>query len=196
MACAASPFKPHKRIPPLFYQDEPTALLIDGKNFYSTACALDITVDWKLLHQEISRQCRLMQALYFTTLPKGEDEHDHIAAKPTLDWMEYNGWTVCTKPGRAFVDHDGRRKIKGNTDVELAVAAMKLTPHVGHIVLCTGKADYVPLVAYLQETGTRVTVLSSKAVSPPMIADDLRRKADDFIDLDDMRTTICRAIAA
>ena len=55
---------------------------------------------------------------------------------------------------------------------------------------CDG--DFCSLVAAVQRRGVRVTVVSTIATHRPMIADDLRRQADVFIDLRELQSKISR----
>ncbi|MEM6409868.1 MAG: NYN domain-containing protein, partial [Pseudomonadota bacterium] len=112
--------------------------------------------------------------------------------RPLVDWLHYNGFTMVTKPAKEFIDSQGRRKIKGNMDIELAVNAMETADHVDHIVLFSGDGDFRPLVEALQRKGVRVSVVSTIRSQPPMIADDLRRQADNFIELDELKDVIGR----
>ena len=86
----------------------------------------------------------------------------------------------------------GRRKVKGNMDIELAVDAMELAGHVDQIVLFSGDGDFRPLVEAVQRRGVRVTVVSTISSQPPMVADELRRQADAFIDLVELQSKIVR----
>ena len=113
--------------------------------------------------------------------------------RPLVDWLDYNGFTMITKPTKEFVDATGRRKIKGNMDIELAVDVMHLAQHLDHIVILSGDGDFRYLVQAVQSMGKRVTVVSTLKTKPPMIADDLRRQADTFVDLMDLRDKIGRA---
>ncbi|MBQ4826589.1 NYN domain-containing protein [Leisingera sp. HS039] len=173
----------------MFYTDENLALFVDGPNFYSTARALGFDLDYKRLRDHFQTKGRLLRASYFTPLAEGED---HVAVRPLVDWMQYNGWHVVTKRAKTYEGDDGRTRTKGSIDVEMAVEVMKLSPAIAHAVLFTGNRDFAPLVAFLQERGTRVTVVSSMRTQPIMISDDLRRQADAFVELDDLRTAIAR----
>ena len=175
----------------MFYKDERLALFIDGPNFHSTTRALNFDVDYKRLLEAFQTKGRLLRASYFTPLA---DTDDHVAIRPLVDWMQYNGWNVVTTPTKVFEGEDGRKRIKGNTYIEMAVEAMKLAPAIAHAVLFTGNRDFIPLVGFLQERGTRVTVVSSIRTQPPMISDDLRRQADAFVELDTLRDAIDRKV--
>ena len=99
---------------------------------------------------------------------------------------------MVTKPAKEFTDSMGRRKIKGNMDIELTVDAMELAPRIDHIVIFSGDGDFRPLVESLQRQGVRVSVVSTIRSQPPMIADELRRQADNFIELEELRNVIGR----
>ena len=123
----------------------------------------------------------MLLAFYYTALLEN-DEYSPI--RPLVDWLNYNGFTMVTKAAKEFTDSQGRRKIKGNMDIELTVNAMELAPHVDHIVLFSGDGDFRPMVESVQRPGVRVSVVFTIRSQPPMIADELRRQCDHFIELD------------
>ena len=172
-----------------FYQTERTALFIDGANLYATAKALQFDIDYKRLLMLFRQKGHLVRALYYTALV---EDQEYSSIRPLVDWLDYNGYTMVTKPTKEFTDSMGRRKIKGNMDIELAVDAMRLSETLDHLVLFSGDGDFRPLVAALQQKGKRVSVVSTLQTAPPMVADDLRRQADQFIDLADLEQMICR----
>ena len=173
----------------MFYKDERLALFIDGSNLYAAAKALGFDIDYKLLRQEFMRRGKLLRAFYYTALLEN-DEYSPI--RPLVDWLNYNGFTMVTKPAKEYTDSQGRRKVKGNMDIELTVDAMETAAHVDHIVLFSGDGDFRPLVEALQRKGVRVSVCSTIRSQPPMIADELRRQADNFIELDELRDVVGR----
>jgi uncharacterized LabA/DUF88 family protein len=77
-------------------------------------------------------------------------------------------------------------------DIKLAVDAMELAEHIDQMILFSGDGDFRPLVEAVQRRGVRVTVVSTIASHPPMIADELRRQADAFIDLVDLKPKLSR----
>jgi uncharacterized LabA/DUF88 family protein len=166
-----------------------TALFIDGANLYSTAKALGFDIDYKRLLKEFQNCGTLVRAFYYTAVI--EDQFSSV--RPLLDWLDYNGFTVVTKPTKEFIDANGHRKVKGNMDIELAVNAMELAGHVDHIVLFSGDGDFRSLVEAVQRRGVRVTVVSTISSQPPIIADELRRQADEFTDLTDLQSRIGRS---
>ena len=173
----------------MFYKDERLALFIDGSNLYAAAKALGFDIDYKLLRMEFIRRGKMLRAFYYTALLEN-DEYSPI--RPLVDWLHYNGFTMRTKPAKEYTDSQGRRKVKGNMDIELCVDAMELAPHVDHIVLFSGDGDFRPLVEAIQRKGVRVSVVSTIRSQPPMIADELRRQADNFIELDELREVVGR----
>jgi uncharacterized LabA/DUF88 family protein len=168
---------------------EKTAVLIDGPNLYATSKALGFNIDFKKLLSEIRSRCNLLRAKYYTAV---DHDEEFSTITPLLDWLAYNGYSVETKPIKTFTDSEGRRKSKGNMDVELAVDAIELAVHVDHIVLFAGDGDFRSLVHAIQRRGVRVTVVSTIVCQPPLCADELRRAADAFIDLADLQPRICR----
>lgn len=173
----------------MFYKDERLALFIDGSNLYAAAKGLGFDIDYKLLRQEFMRRGKMLRAFYYTALLEN-DEYSPI--RPLVDWLNYNGYSMVTKAAKEYTDSMGRRKVKGNMDIELAVDAMELAPRIDHIVLFSGDGDFRPLVESLQRQGVRVSVVSTIRSQPPMISDDLRRQADNFIELEDLRDVIGR----
>ncbi|MBP0110395.1 LabA-like NYN domain-containing protein [Bradyrhizobium vignae] len=166
------------------------ALFIDGANLYATAKALGFDIDYRRLLGEFQSRGTLLRAFYYTTLI---EDQEFSSIRPLIDWLDYNGYTVVTKLTKEFVDATtGRRKVKGRMDVDLAVSAMELAPHVDQIVLFSGDGDFRSLVEALQRRGVRVTVVSTLSTQPPMVADDLRRQADVFMDLAELRPKLGR----
>ena len=159
---------------------ERTALFIDGANLYATAKTLGFDIDYKRLLREFQSKGRLIRAFYYTALV---EDQEYSSIRPLIDWLDYNGYAVVTKPTKEFVDSMGRRKVKGNMDIELAVDAMEMAEHLDHMVLFSGDGDFRSLVEAVQRRGVRVSVVSTVTTQPPMVADELRRQADEFIDL-------------
>ncbi|WP_343564786.1 LabA-like NYN domain-containing protein [Kiloniella sp. b19] len=173
-----------------FYAQERVALFIDGSNLYATARALDFDIDYKSLLTYFSDQCQLIRAFYYTALL---EDQDYSPIRPLVDWLDYNGYTMVTKPTKEFTDASGRRKIKGNMDIELAIDVMEMAEKLEHIVLFSGDGDFRRLVEAVQRKGVRVTVVSTVRSQPSMIADELRRQADVFVDLNTIKDKIGRA---
>lgn len=173
----------------MFYRDERLALFIDGSNLYAAAKALSFDIDYRLLRQEFMRRGKMLRAFYYTALLENDD---YSPIRPLVDWLHYNGFTMVTKSAKEYVDSQGRRKVKGNMDIELTVDAMETADHVDHIVLFSGDGDFRPLVEAVQRKGVRVSVVSTIRSQPPMISDELRRQADNFIELDELRDVIGR----
>lgn len=172
-----------------FYPTERIALFIDGANLYATAKALGFDIDYKRLLTVFRTKGHLVRALYYTAIA---EDQEYSSIRPLIDWLDYNGYTMVTKPTKEYTDASGRRKVKGNMDIELAVDAMELANHLDHVVLFSGDGDFRSLVAALQHRGIRVSVASTLQTQPPMVADELRRQADQFVDLADLEKDICR----
>lgn len=173
----------------LFRPEDRVAVFIDGANLYQAAKALGFDIDYKRLLRCLSQDCRFVRAYYYTALL---DEQEYSPIRPLVDWLDYNGYTMVTKPLKDFTQSTGRRKFKGNMDVEIAVDIMEITPHVDHIVLISGDGDFRRLVEAVQRRGVRVTVISTIRTQPPMVADELRRQADHFLDLTELQDLIAR----
>lgn len=172
------------------HSDDRYALFIDGANLYATSRALGFDIDYKRLLTYFRDRGRFIRAIYYTALL---DDQEYSPIRPLIDWLDYNGFTVKTKPAKEFTDASGRRKVKGNMDLELAIDALEMSETLDHIVLFSGDGDFRQLVEVLQRRGKRVTVVSTIAVQPAMIADELRRQADEFVDLASLRGEIARA---
>ena len=173
----------------MFDPREKIALFIDGANLYATSKALGFDIDYKQLLVYFQEQGYLLRAYYYTALI---EDQEYSSIRPLIDWLDYNGYRVVTKPAKEFTDSTGRRKIKGNMDIELAIDAMELSDTVDHMVLFSGDGDFRKLVEALQRRGRKITVISTVSSQPPMIADDLRRQADHFVDLMSLKSEIGR----
>ena len=172
-----------------FYPDERVILFIDGPSLHMTARALGFEVDYRELRAFFMKKVRLVRAMYYTTIL---EQQEFTAVRPLVDWLEYNGFTLVTKPAKEFTDSAGRRRIKGDMDVELAVHAMQLADTIDHAVIFTGDGDFRSLVEALQQKGKRVSVVSTLETQPAMVADELRRQADQFIDLANLESSNSR----
>lgn len=170
-------------------ETEKVALFIDGANLYGTAKSLGFDIDYKLLLSEFQSKAYVLRAYYYTVLV---EDQEYSSIRPLIDWLDYNGYTVVTKPMREFYDSAGRRKVKGNIDIELAVDAMEIVEHIDHLILFSGDGDFRSVVEAVQRKGKKVSVVSSVTTQPPMVADELRRQADHFIDLADLMQRIGR----
>ncbi|MGB5087290.1 MAG: NYN domain-containing protein [Methylocystis silviterrae] len=168
---------------------ERIALFIDGANLYAAARSLGFDIDYGRLLREFEQQGRLVRAFYYTAVIEDEE---FSSIRPLIDWLDYNSYAVVTRPAKIFVDAMGHRKIKGNMDVELAVDAMGMADHIDHMWLFSGDGDFRSLVEAVQRKGVRVSVVSTTTTRPPMIADELKRQADEVVDLIDLAGRIRR----
>ncbi len=156
------------------------AVFIDGANLYATTKALGFDIDYKKLLKDFQSRETLIRAFYYTAMI---EDQEYSSIRPLVDWLDYNGYRVVTKPVREFTDAAGRRRFKGNMDIELAIDALELSPHIDHMILFSGDGDFRSLVEAMQRRGVKVTVISTIQTQPAMISDELRRQADEFVDL-------------
>jgi len=172
---------------------ERVGLFVDGANLYYATRALGFEMDFAAMLRFFGGSTYLVRACYYTALIETED---YSPLRPLTDWLAYNGWRVVTKPAKQQADPTGRRRIKGNMDIELAVDMMELAPHLDHAVLVSGDGDFRRVVEAVQRMGVKVTVVSTMESQPPMIADELRRQADGFLELADIGPEIARRAPA
>ncbi|QEL22637.1 NYN domain-containing protein [Bosea sp. F3-2] len=156
------------------------ALFIDGANLYATSKQLGFDMDYRRLLREFQSRGNLIRAFYFTTLVESEE---YSSIRPLVDWLDYNGYRVITKAAKEFTDATGRRRVKGNMDIELAIEMLELASHLDQIYLFSGDGDFRPLVEAVQRKGVKVSVVSTISTNPPMVSDELRRQCDEFVDL-------------
>jgi uncharacterized LabA/DUF88 family protein len=173
----------------MFYAQERIAIFIDGANLYAAARGLGFDIDYKRLLDVFAGKGRLLRAFYYTALI---EDQEYSPLRPLVDWLDYNGYTMVTKPTKEYTDAMGRRKIKGNMDIELAIDMLEMAQYLDHAVLFSGDGDFRRLVEAVQRKGVRVSVVSTLRSQPPMVADDLRRQADTFIELQDLAQQIMR----
>ena len=171
------------------YKTEKIGLFIDGSNLYSAARALNFDIDYKKLLQYFAKNGHLVRAYYYTALI---EDQEYSPIRPLVHWLDYNGYTMVTKPAKEYTDSSGRRRVKGNMDIELAVDVMEMSQRFDHIVLFSGDGDFCNLVDAVQRKGIRVSVVSTVRSQPPMASDELRRQADNFIELHDLAEYITR----
>jgi len=171
------------------HPNDRVAVFIDGANLYATTKALGFDIDYKRLLAFFGNKGYLVRACYYTALA---DDQEYSSIRPLIDWLDYNGYRMVTKPTKEFYDSAGRRKIKGNMDIELTVDAMEMSAYIDHMILFSGDGDFRSLVEAMQRKGKRVTVISTICTDPPMVADDLRRQADQFVDISELIDQIGR----
>ena len=172
-----------------FLPNERIALFIDGANLYSASRNLGFDVDYRSMLETFRKQGNLVRAYYYSAIL---DTEEYSPLKPLTDWLAYNGYALVTKPAREYTDSTGRRRVKGNMDIELAIDMMELAPRIDHAVLFSGDSDFRRLVEAVQRMGVRVSVVSSVRTNPPMVADELRRQADQFLELADISAAFTR----
>src|SRR5713226_7543247 len=173
----------------IFYPEERLAIFIDGSNLYSAARGLAFDIDYRRLLDLFSTKGRLIRAFYYTALV---EDQEYSPIRPLVDWLDYNGYAMVTKPTKEFTDAMGRRRIKGNMDIELAIDMLEMAGYMDHAILFSGDGDFRRLVEAVQRRGVRVSVVSTIRSTPPMVSDDLRRQADSFIELQELAPSIMR----
>lgn len=173
----------------IFYKEEKIALFIDGANLYAAARALNFDIDYRRMLDLFASKGRLVRAFYYTAISESEE---YSPIKPLVDWLDYNGYTMVTKPAKEYTDALGRRKVKGNMDIELAIDVLEMSESVDHVFIFSGDGDFRRLVESVQKKGVRASVVSTMKSNPPMVADELRRQADNFVELADLAAHISR----
>ncbi len=128
---------------------------------------------------------KLMRMVFYAALTEGDT--GECSMRPLVDWLQYNGYSTSTKSIKPQIA--GRPQPSGTMDVELAVDAMRLGRALDHLVLFSGRIELKALVAALQEEGKRVTVVSTLMTGVP-VADEIRRQADQFVDLAELKDQI------
>lgn len=169
-----------------------SVILVDGSNNHAATKALGFSMDYKKLLQ--LPQFEGAMPFYFTALP---DKSVESSVRKLIDYLEYNGWSVVQKPTKEY-DNGGVIKQKGNMDVEVILTTVDLCLYAGieHVHLFAGDGDFRSLVEWVQKRGVFVTVYSTLKVPNPLIADELRRQANKFVDLHDLMPALTRVEGA
>ncbi len=173
-----------------FYKDERIGLFIDGANLHAAARSLGFDIDYKQLLKIFKKEGKLIRAMYYTALV---EDQKNSPIRSLVDWLDYNGFTMVTKPAKEYTDPTGQRKIKGNMDIEISIDVIEMCEQMDHVVLFSGDGDFRRLVEAVQRRGTRVTIISTVRSNPPLAADELRRQADVFVELEDLKKRIERS---
>ncbi len=173
----------------LIHPDERVALFMDGANLYSAAKSLAFDIDYRKLLDEFRKHGRFIRATYYTALV---EEQDFSPIRPLVDWLDYNGYSVSTKPAKEYTDTNGRRRFKGDMDVEIVVDMLQAAEHLDHVFLFSGDGDFAAAVEAVKRKGARVTVVSTIKSNPPMASDDIRRAADNFLDMTELMSLVGR----
>jgi len=173
----------------MMYHSEKLALLIDGHELSTLSYSLGFKIDYRKLRMRFASSSRMMATKYYAAVDPHKLENPYIKL---LDWLEYNGYRVHRKNIYVSEEEGGtsKVKVKGSVAVDISVDLVQLASQVDHIVLAGGHADYSYPITQAQRLGARVTLLGSLKAEGFRPADDLRRIADDFIELDDLRDEI------
>jgi uncharacterized LabA/DUF88 family protein len=175
----------------MFYPTDKIAMFIDGSNMFAASKGLGFDIDYKKLRAEFEKRSHLVRAYYYTAIT--DDAEEYSPLRPLIDFLAYNGYQVVTKPVQRYTDSTGQTRQKGNMDIEIAVDMLELAESLDHLILFSGDGDFRCLLEAIQRKGVRVTVVSTGKSQPPMLSDDLRRQADNFIELADLEQLIGRA---
>jgi uncharacterized LabA/DUF88 family protein len=167
----------------LFYKEERMALFIDGAYLYTATRELGFGVDYKRLFEVFAGRGRLVRAFHYSVVTENEEKP---SIRPLVDWLAYNGYTTVTKPVKDFTYSFDRCEI----GIELAVDVMAIADYVDHVIIFSGDGAFRRLAETVQRKGIRVSVVGTMRSSPSMMADELRRQADNFIDLHDLKPHI------
>jgi uncharacterized LabA/DUF88 family protein len=170
-----------------FYYNERTALFIDGADLDATCKALGFHVDFKKVLELFRSTTRLIRATYYALY---SEQQEYSPVRPLVDWLGYNGYMTVSKSAKEISDNAGRHYVANSIAVELTIDAIQLAPSLDHVVLFSSSADYRSLLAALQKSGRRVTVISSRKAAERSVSDELRRQCDQFIELDDLQDRI------
>jgi uncharacterized LabA/DUF88 family protein len=177
-------------------------ILIDGNNFYHTLRDLNLHIDYRKFLAHWQTGGTLVRAHYFTAL---------LAAPLTpvwlvrlLDWLSYNGFMVHTKPAKVFnrIIHNeqGERsylqEVKSGVEMEIVVEAMSASRYCDTIVICSGSGELISMVKAVQQAGCRVVIVSSDRMRESTVATDLVRQADEFVELDTLRSLVAAPVRA
>jgi len=133
---------------------------------------LGFDIDYKRLLELFARKGLLVRAFYYTAL--AEEQEFSPSTADRLAGLQC--FSVVTKPLREYTDAQGRRRVKGNMDIELAIDVMEMAERVDHVVIFSGDGDFRKLVEAVQRKGRRVSVCSTIRTQPPMVSDELRRQ--------------------
>lgn len=97
----------------------------NGTNLYGAAKGLKFDIDYERLLELCARKRTLVRAFYYIAVA---EDQEFSPLRTLVDWVDYNGFSVGTKPLKEFTDAQGRHRAKGNMDIELAINVMKVWP--------------------------------------------------------------------
>lgn len=160
---------------------ERIGLFIDGISLQHAANVLQMKLDFKRLLQLFQQRGHLVGANYYSVIPP---QPAADTAKPLLDWLSYNGFNVLARSS----PHAGDAENILSLAVDISVDAMQRAAHLDHVVLISACRELQSLICALKTMGRRVSVVSTmRGHSTP---DELRRHADIFLDLEELRPII------
>lgn len=161
-------------------------VFFDGPSIYAILKRRDVKIDYKKLHAYFESVSRYIRGSYFTTIRETDDsENDRIAK--LLNFLELNGYEVCTRLAREFETTEGYRRIKGGMVSDITIAMTDAANRADSIILFTGDSDLVPAIDRCRSMGARVIIVSSDGTGITSGEfDDLQRSADKIVDVSDL----------
>ena len=168
------------------------AIFIDGSNLWQTCRNLNMKINFKQLREWAAEQNTIWLG-YYTGLVSNRDEENPLIKM--TDWLSYNGYIVVKKQASTVNsnDSDEERIIKGNIDVDITVDMMLMAENVDTIILFSGDGDFIPVVEAVQRKYGVYVICVSSTKPVNIVSGELRRKVNQFIELDDLRETIAYA---
>lgn len=160
------------------------AIFIDGSNFNEAFKFARFRPNYQLIESFFAQEGDIVGMFYFTALPPKEVQSP---IRAIMDHIQYHGWTIVSKETKTYGG-----TVKGNMDVEIVVQAWAMWEHFTDLILFSGDGDFTSMVSELQRRGRRVTAVSihERGSDSSMMADELRRQVNKFIDLRDIKDYI------
>lgn len=163
------------------------ALFIDAGNLAYMTTALQMKIDFVAFRNYFLRIGDPVFCGYYTAVEEEEDGNRRL--QPLIDFLSDHGYSLITKPTKAYRQVDGRVKVKGNMDTEITYDMAVMCEYVDRLILVTGDGDFAYPVSKIVHKCTPVDVVASRQAG--MLSGDLRKAASRVIDLVDMRPHIC-----
>lgn len=164
-----------------------TAVFIDGANFYASTKAFGFMIDYKRLREWLAAEYGALYRVYWYSAYRESGDSDYNSLQPLVDWLGYNGFHVTTRVMQEFMDSMGRQRVKGNMAVDIACDIIETAPHVTNVVVISGDGALVRPLRTAMQLGCTSTVISTKETQPSFVSDELRRTADTFRDIANLR---------
>ncbi|WP_188129507.1 NYN domain-containing protein [Rhizobium sp. RU20A] len=174
----------------MFDNREKVIVFIDGAHFYFVAKSLDFEIDFQKVLAYFKSEAYLVRANYYTAIA---EDQEFIGLRPLVDWLDYNGYRVVTKAYKDLTDPSGKKRVRSSMEMELACDLFEQIDTADHLIIIAGDSDLARLVQTAQLKGKKVTVMSTLTGQLASISDELRRKADQFVDLSGFKEKFSRS---